>query len=360
MNGMATCGDPDRVDQSVTKGYTITLWSPLAMTSQVWPPLRSGPKLTSDHKFDAMPYRRYARRIGASRRRRRVRIVRSKRRRNTRFRSRGRALWFRKKRFMRRRGFQWRGRGGKKVVPLKYTYCGHINWNLTSNTFAAGPFRLDDPFDPNPNLTGAWNVSSAGYDFWSKYYRYYRVVSAKVKVSCTLFNGGNGTHYPVVAGYSINPSPGTEADPPANATWMQLASRGACCYITDPRTGPAMHRMKSAYWSRNSVEDRSYRDLATLCGSSPDEGNYTRFFLWIATASQQMFTGEPTGSVRFVVHVTQYTEFSGAVGPELDDRVQGRGLWSGGPSLSVSLPKDPAPTGKSAEEEKIAEEEKMD
>ena len=331
------------------------------MTSQVWPPLRSGQKLTSDHKFDAMVYRRYSRRIGAFRRRRAVRMVRRKRRRYTRFRPRGRGVWFRKKRFMRRHGFQWRGRGGKKVVPLKYTYVGHINWSPSANVFAAGPFRLDDPYDPNPNITGAWNVSSAGYDFWSKYYKYYRVVSAKVKVSCALFNGGDGTHYPVVAGYSINPSPGVGSDPPTDATWMQLAARGACCYIADPRRGPAMNRMKSTYWSRNSVEDRSYRDLATLCGSSPDEGNYTRFFLWIATSSQQLFTGAVTGSVRFVVRLTQYTEFSGAVGPEFEDRVQGRGLWASGPAMGVSLPYDPAPhkSEKDAEEEKIAEEENM-
>ena len=279
-----------------------------------------------------------------------MRLVRRKRRRYTRFRPRGRGVWFRKKRFMRRHGFQWRGRGGRKVVPLKYTYVGHINMaSTTSNVFAAGPFRLDDPYDPNPNLTGAWNVSSAGYDYWAKYYKYYRVVSAKLKVSCTLFNGGNGTHYPIVAGYSVNPSPGVGCDPPTDATWMQLAARGACCYIADPRRGASMNRMKSMYWSRNSVDDRSYRDLATFCGSSPDEGNYTRFFLWIATASQQMFSGEPVVSVRFVVRLTQYTEFSGALGPELDDRVQGRGLWNDGPELYLSMPYDPVPQNKEKE-----------
>lgn len=253
--------------------------------------MSSGPKFTSDHKFDAMVYRRYARRIPARYRgwyrklRVQRRMLRDRRRRHTLFRRRGRGFGFAKKRFMRRHGFQWRGRGGKKVVPLKYTYVGHINWNLTSNIFAAGPFSIDDPYDPNPNLTGAWNVSSAGYDFWSKYYRFYRVVSAKIKVSAVLVNGGTGTHYPVVAGYAVNPVPGTVGDPPANSTWMQMASRGACCYLTDPRRGPAMSKMKSKYWSRNSVEDRSYRDLATLCGSSPEDGNYTRLWLWIATGS---------------------------------------------------------------------------
>ena len=172
-------------------------------------------------------------------------MVRGRRRRFTRYRPRYRGVSFRKKRFMRRHGFQWRGRCGKKVVPLKYTYVGHINWEkqTPSNCFAAGPFRIDDPYDPNPNYAGAWNVSSAGYDFWSRYYTKYRVVSTKIKVSCCLVNGGTGTFYPIVAGYSVNPVPGSDADPPPVASWMQLASRGACCFIRfieAPRLGSVM------------------------------------------------------------------------------------------------------------------------
>ena len=98
------------------------------------------------------------------------------------------------------------------------------------------------------------------------------------------------------------------------------------------------------------MDDRSYRDLATLCGSSPEMGNKTRMFLFMATSGQETFQSVGC-TVRVVLKIKQYVEFSGAVGPEFEDRVQGRGLWSGGPAIKYGSPSDPAPVGKSDEME---------
>lgn len=270
-----------------------------------------------------------------------VRMMRNKRRRQTLFRRRGRGFGYRKKRFMRRHGWQWRGRGGKKVVPMTYTYVGGMASTTDSNLFMSGPFKIDDVFDPNPNVSGAWNVSSAGYDFWSKYYTRYRVVSAKISCRAVLVSGGQGGHYPVVAGYAINPTPGTAQEPVPGGTWMQLAARGACCFLSDPQGNPSDKKIRSKYWSRNSVVDREYRDLATPCGSSPATPNCTQMWLWMGTGDQGLFTGPPPVAVRFVLRIKQYVEMSGAKGPELEARVQGRGLWPGGPEAVTNPPLDP-------------------
>ncbi|AUM61667.1 capsid [uncultured virus] len=273
-----------------------------------------------------------------------IRMMRGKRRRMTLFRRRGRGIGYRKKRFMRKHGWQWRGRGGKKVVPMTYTYVGGIASNTaeSSNLFASGPFQIDNCYDPNPNLTGAWNVSSAGYDFWSKYYTRYRVVSAKISCRAVLVSGGMGGHYPVVCGYSINPTPGSGTDPAAGVTWMQMAARGNCCFLSDPQGNRSDKKIRSKYWSRMSVDDRRYRDLATACGSSPAAGDYTKLWLWMATSDQALFTGPSPVAVRFVLRIKQYVEMSGAIGPEFEDRVQGRGLWAEGPEIEFNPPLDPA------------------
>lgn len=301
-----------------------------------------------------MPYRRYNRVIpwrfrGFARKRRvQQRMMRSRRRRNTLFRFRGRAAAYRRKRFMRRHGYQWRGRGGKKVVPLTYTYVGYINYDVNTNCVASGPIYVDDCYDPNPNLTGAWNVSSAGYDFWSKYYTWYRVCSAKISCRVTMVNAGSGAHMPVVAGFCVNPRPGESADPPSGGTWMQVAARGGSCVFLDSGS-PRSKKCRSRYWSRNSVDDRSYRDLATLCGSSPDPANRTKMYLFLATSGQEVFQQAANITVRCVLKIKQYVEFSGAVGPEFEDRVQGRGLWSGGPEIEYEPPTDPGEAEKAAE-----------
>lgn len=225
---------------------------------------------------------------------------------------------------------------------MLYTYVGVVNAVLGSNISASGPFSIDDCYDPNPNLTGAWNVSSAGYDFWSKYYTRYRVVSAKISCTAVLVNGGVGTHYPLVAGYAINPTPGSSSDPGASSTWMQLAARGGCVYLSDPQGNVTQKKIRSKYWSRMSVDDRRYRDLATACGSSPAAGDYTKMWLWLGTSGQELWQGPPVPTVRYVLRIKQYVELSGAIGPEFEDRVQGRGLWAEGPEMEYNPPDDPA------------------
>lgn len=291
--------------------------------------LRGGKRFRWLHRVRRPRFKRYARKMRVYRR----------------------GFGYRKKRFMRRHGWQWRGRGGKKVVPMMYTYVGHVNGVLGSDVCSVGPFAVDDCYDPNPNMTGAWNVSSAGYDFWSRYYTRYRVVSAKISCTAVLVNGGSGTHYPIVAGYAINPTPGAGQDPTTSSTWMQLAARGGCCYLSDPQGNVTQKKLRSKYWSRQSVDDRAYRDLATACGTSPDAGHYTKMWLWIATSGQELFQGPVLPCVRFVVRIKQYVEMSGAIGPEFEDRVQGRGLWAEGPEMEFDPPPDPG----MEEEKKVVE-----
>ena len=80
-------------------------------------------------------------------------------------------------------------------------------------------------------------------------------------------------------------------------------------------------------------------------------GNKTRMFLFMATSGQELFQSVGC-TVRVVLKIKQYVEFSGAVGPEFEDRVQGRGLWSGGPEIEYEPPSDPGEAEKMVAEVK--------
>ena len=147
-------------------------------------------------------------------------------------------------------------------------------------------------------------------------YTCYRVCSAKISVRVTYVTPGSIAHNPIVAGFTVNPRPGDAADPPSGATWMQLVARGGSCVFLDS-AAPLTRKCRSRYWSRNSVDDRSYRDLATPVGSSPEMGNKTRMFLFAATSGQELFQQGSALTVRFVMKIKQYVEFSGAVGPRI-------------------------------------------
>lgn len=72
-------------------------------------------------------------------------------------------------------------------------------------------------------------------------------------------------------------------------------------------------------------------------------------YLFLATSGQEVFQQAANITVRCVLKIKQYVEFSGAVGPEFEDRVQGRGLWSGGPEIEYEPPTDPGEAEKAAE-----------
>lgn len=202
-------------------------------------------------------------------------------------------------------------------MPMTYTYVGAFGTGGQTQKIAMyGPFRIDDPYDPNPNLAGAWNVSSSGYDFYKSYYRFYRVLSAKVSCRYYLINSGGGGMIPLVGGYSIGNQTGTTGGITV-PTWMSLSSRGGCVFLGT--IGENFKKCRSRYWSRNSVEERSYRDLATAIGSSPSAT--TPLWCWVATSDQGLFEAAPC-HVRCILKIKQYVELSGAVGPEIGGRAQ--------------------------------------
>ena len=219
------------------------------------------------------------------------------------------------KRFIRRRGFTAFRQGHKKLVKLHYRTVEDVSVPVNEYITIVSPVKLDSCYDPHYGATGAFNVSSAGYDYYSKFYKAYRVVSAKVKITMNYVQG-QGAFLPIVAGAFVDQFPGIGY--PTLPSWMQLAKRGGCRYVMDV----GEHRMKSMrlYWSRNAVVDRDHRYATTPIDTDPIAP--TALNLFVSTMSMARLSATPSVIVKFNVSVTQYVEFSGAAQFEIDGRVQ--------------------------------------
>lgn len=204
-------------------------------------------------------------------------------------------------------------------MPLTYTYVGSVTLGVGNYLQKEKVVKVDSAYDPHYGVTGACNVSPAGFLYYARHYKRYRVVSVKVKTRAH-YVVGSGVNNPIVAGHFIENFPGESAVDP-NTSWLGLAKRGACAYLSD--SCPARQKkLRSLYWSRNNVSDAEYRDISTLVNADPVSMSHLWYF--VGTSSMNMVTTH-YHEVRFISTIKMYTEFIGAEEPEMAELVQIRG-----------------------------------
>lgn len=204
-------------------------------------------------------------------------------------------------------------------MPLTYTYTGTISLPIGTYLQDEKVVKVDSAYDPQYGVTGVCNVSPAGFMYYARHYKRYRVVSVKVKTQA-YYIVGSGFNCPIVAGHYVENFPGVSAVDP-NTSWMGLAKRGACAFLSD-NIADRTKKIRSLYWSRNNVADAEYKDTSTLVNADPSIMSHLHYF--VGTQSQQDVT-TANHQVRFISTIRMYTQFIGAEPPEEQELVQIRG-----------------------------------
>ena len=120
---------------------------------------------------------------------------------------------------------------------------------------------------------------------------------------------------------------------------LKQDARGGCVFLGT--VGENFKKCRSRYWSRNSVENRDYRDLHTAMGSSPS--TTTPVWCWVATSDQNYFEGS-VAYVKCIMKIRQWVELSGSVGPEVGARAQIRAVGDGTDPAGIAQKSPPDPT----------------